>query len=233
MERCIAMNEKKCWFLTAIILAVYVYGWCNTVALEAGKISDQKKSVGVSPKYSRSTAAGTGRSDKAVYNKSRKAVDLSALTFHTTFSEAIELLRNSTEPPLKIVVLWRDLSENANVERDTPIKIDGFSGGIRLRTCLELLLMAVSSGFDRLDYVVKDGIIIIATKDSLPDKMRTRVYDISYLVAAPARYGFGFRPGFGRGWQAGSYMGRAGRSNQRAGRIPDLLRGNVRPNRWR
>jgi hypothetical protein len=93
--------------------------------------------------------------------------------------------------------------------------------------------MAVSSGFARLDYVVKDGIIIIATKDSLPDKMRTRVYDISYLVAAPARFGFGFGPGLVRGWPAGPYMGGAGWSNQRAGPMADLIRGNVRNNRWR
>jgi len=227
------MNAKKCWISTAIVLAVYVYGWCNTEALAAEKISYQEKSVKVSPKNARSRVARIRRTNTTVYKRSRRTANLSALTFHTTFSEAIDILRNSTEPPLKIVVLWRELSENANVERDTPIKIDGFSGGIRLRTCLELLLMAVSSGFARLDYVVKDGIIIIATKDSLPDKMRTRVYDISYLVAAPARFGFGFRPGFGRGWPAGQYMGRAGRNNQRAGRIPDLLRGNVRPNRWR
>jgi hypothetical protein len=227
------MNVKKCWISTAIVLAVYLFGFCNAEALAAEKISYQEKSVNVSQKYSRSTVARTGSIDKAVYNQSRHTADLSALTFHTTFSEAIDILRNSTEPPLKIVVLWRDLSENTNVERDTPIKIDGFSGGIRLRTCLELLLMAVSSGFARLDYVVKDGIIIIATKDSLLDKMRTRVYDISYLVAAPARFGFGFQPGFGRGWPAEPYMGRAGRSNQRAGRMADLLRGNVRPNRWR
>lgn len=227
------MDAKKCWISTAIVLVVCACGWCNTEALAAEKSSYQERSVKVSPKYSRSRVARIRRTNTTVYNQSRRTADLSTLTFHTTFSEAIDVLRNSTEPPLKIVVLWRDLSENTNVERDTPIKIDGFSGGIRLRTCLELLLMAVSSGFARLDYVVKDGIIIIATKDSLPDKMRTRVYDISYLVAAPARFGFGFRPGFVRGWPAGPYMGRAGRSNQRAERIPDLLRGNVRPNRWR
>lgn len=233
MERCIAMNAKNGWSSVAILLLVCMCGFCNTDVLAAEKISYQKKSVKISPKYSRSTVARIGRTNMTVYHQSRHTADLSALTFHTTFSEAIDVLRNSTEPPLKIVVLWRDLSENANVERDTPIKIDGFSGGIRLRTCLELLLMAVSSGFARLDYVVKDGIIIIATKDSLPDRMMTRVYDISYLVAAPARFGFGFRPNFGSGWPQGPYMGRAGRSNQRAGRIPDLLRGNVRPNRWR
>jgi len=227
------MNAKKCWISTAIVLLVCACGWCNTEALAAEKISYQEKSVKVSTKNARSRVARIRRTNTTVYNQSRHTADLSALTFHTTFSEAIELLRNSTEPPLKIVVLWRDLSENANVERDTPIKIDGFSGGIRLRTCLELLLMAVSSGFARLDYVVKDGIIIIATKDSLPDKMRTRVYDISYLVAAPARFGFGFRPGFGSGWPQGPYMGRAGRSIQRTVRMADLLRRKVRPNRWR
>jgi len=175
------MNMKKCWILTAIVLAVYVFGFCNTEALAGVKNSHQ----------------------------SRRTVDLSALTYHTTFSEAIDILRNSTEPPLKIVVLWKDLSENAYVEPDTPIKIDGVSG-IRLRTGLELVLMSVYSGFAKLGYVVKGGVIIIATKESLPDKMVTRVYDISYLLSRPARFGFGFAPGMVAGWPGGAYRGQAG-----------------------
>ncbi|MHC4654538.1 MAG: hypothetical protein ACYS91_05900 [Planctomycetota bacterium] len=174
----------------------------------------------------------TALRNKAVYKQLQQTVNLSDLTFHTTFSEAIDILRSSTEPQLKIVVMWRDLSDNANIEQDTTIQMDGVSG-IRLHTGLDILLRAVSSDFAKLGYIVKDGIIIVATKDSLPVKMSTRVYDISYLLAAPARFGFGFRPGFGRGWQAGPYMGRSGLRGQRAGRMADLLRGNVRPNRWR
>jgi hypothetical protein len=90
------MNVKKRWISNAIVLAVYLLGFCNAQVL-----------AGVKNNY-----------------QARRTVDLSALTFHTTFSEAIDILRNSAEPPLKIVVLWKDLSENAYVEPDTPIKID-------------------------------------------------------------------------------------------------------------
>ena len=255
MERCIMMNMKKSWISTAIVLAVYVFGFCNTEALAGVKNSYQQKPV----KLPHKKAANT-----PVYNQSRRSVDLSALSYHTTFSEAIDILRNSTEPPLKIVVLWKDLSENAYVEPDTPIKIDGVSG-IRLRTGLELVLRSVYSGFAELGYVVKGGVIIIATKESLPDRMVTRVYDISYLLSQPDHFGFGFAPGMAAGWPGGAYLGQAGQmpirdqanpytynrqgrtrstrgtmaewgtgqGNRRASRISNLIRDTVRPNRWR
>ena len=91
------------------------------------------------------------------------------------------------------------MRENAFVEQDTPICIDGVSG-IPLRTGLKILLRSVSSGLAELDYVIEGGIIIIGTKDSLPAKMVVRVYDVSYLVARPAAFGFNFGAGFLRGW---------------------------------
>jgi len=203
------VNAKKRWILTAVVLVVCVYGCCNTEALAAEKIRYQEKSVKVSSTYSRSRVVRTGASDTTIYNQSRQTVDLSALTLDTPFSEAIDVLRNSTGHPLRIVVLWRDLSENADVERDTPIKIDGVSG-IRLRTGLEILLMAVSSRSAELGYVVKDGIIIIATKDSLPARMVTWVYDVTDLAAAPAGFGFGVGPAFVRGWPMVAYTGPRG-----------------------
>jgi len=146
-------------------------------------------------------------SDASVYKQLAKIVDLSALKQHTTISSAIEVLRNSTKPALNIVVLWRDLSENAFLQQDTPISMDGVSG-IRLRTGLELLLRAVSSSPGDLGYVVQDGVIIVATNQSLPRKMVTRIYDIRDLAAPPANYRFGLpvgpfgpaAPGFGGGF---------------------------------
>lgn len=209
MERCIAMYIKKRWISTAIVLTFYLLGFCNAVALAGVNNSYQDKPVIVPPKKAGSKVPNNNAGETPVYNQSRSAVDLSALTYHTTFSEAIDILRHSTEPPLKIVVLWRDLSENAYVEPDTPIKIDGVSG-IRLRTGLELVLKSVYSGFAELGYVVKGGVIIIATKESLPDRMVTRVYDVSYLLSRPALFGFGFVPGLAAGWPGGAYMGRGG-----------------------
>jgi hypothetical protein len=117
------------------------------------------------------------------------------------FSEAIDILRNSTVPPLNIAVLWKDLQENADIYRDTPIGMNGLSG-VPLRTHLKVLLMSVSGGaVEKLGFVVDDGVIIIATQSSLPKKEVTRIYDITDLVSEPANYrlmpGFGMPLGFG------------------------------------
>lgn len=114
----------------------------------------------------------------------------STFTPNTPFGEAIDILRHSTDPPLPIVVLWRDLSENADIDRTTPIGMDGVSG-IPLRQHLELLLRSVSAGSaGKLGYVVNKGVITIATQESLPGKRQTRVYHIADLVSPPANYFF-------------------------------------------
>lgn len=113
---------------------------------------------------------------------------LSTLTPDTAFAEAIDMLRHSVRPPLNIVVFWKDLEDNADVDRDTPVGIEGLSG-ITIKKHLELILTSLSTmGDSELSYVVEDGIIMIATKDSLPKVMKTRVYDITDLTASPARY---------------------------------------------
>lgn len=232
MEKVFTMNTNNKWILMTFALIFCLYCFSHKKAFAGEKTAYQKKSAKVTPKLARSRRIRSALKNRAVYQKLQQTVDLSALTLHTTFREAIDILRNSTENPLKIVVIWRDLNENANIDPDTPIQIDGVPK-IRLNTGLDILLLAVSSEFAKLGYIVKDGIIIIATKDSLPVKMNTRVYDVSYLLSAPARYAFAFHPGFARGGQAGPYMGRGGQSGQRAGRMADMIRGNVRPNRWR
>ena len=115
------------------------------------------------------------------------------------FNEAINILRNTTIPPLNIIVLWRNL-EAVDIYRGTPIGIDGASG-VPLRTHLKLLLMSLSAGSsEKLGYVVDGGAIIISTKSTLPKKMNTRIYDITDLVGTPSRAGFmpmGMPFGFG------------------------------------
>ena len=113
---------------------------------------------------------------------------LSSLTPETTFGEALDILCNSVKPPLNIFVLWKDLEDNADIDRGTPIGIEPLSG-ITVRNHLELILASVSTMGDKpLGYVIEGGIIRIATKDSLPKLMGTRVYDITDLTAAPARF---------------------------------------------
>lgn len=134
-----------------------------------------------------------GSAANSSYNRPDKnTVRSRAFTSDTTFGEAIDVLRHSTKPPLNIVVLWRDLSENAEIYRETPIGADGIPEDIPLRKQLELLLMSVSAGAPaELGYVVEDGVIIIATEGYLPRRMTTRIYDITDLVSGRSNY-FGF-----------------------------------------
>jgi len=136
------------------------------------------------------------QTSKPVYKRVKGVTsDPSTFTPDMSFSEAIDILRNSTRPPLNIAVLWKDLERNADIYRETPIGMDGVSK-VPLRTHLKLLLMSVSGGaVEKLRYVVENGVIIIATQGSLPKKKVARVYDITDLVAAPANYRF--MPGLG------------------------------------
>jgi hypothetical protein len=94
-------------------------------------------------------------------------VDLSMFQPEMAFGDAIEILKNSVDPPLSIVVLWRDLIDNAEVDRATPINMDPMPG-VPLRKALELLLKSVSAGIADLGYVIERGVISIATAESLP-----------------------------------------------------------------
>lgn len=111
-------------------------------------------------------------------------IDLSGITIGTPFGQAIEILRNSTHPPLNIVVFWNDLRDNALIDRNTPVGAEPISG-VSLRKNLEILLASLSA---KLDYTVTDGVIVIATKEALPKKMQRRTYDITDLSSRPADY---------------------------------------------
>jgi len=132
-------------------------------------------------------AIGQDPATVAVYKQLNQIVDLSELTAETPFSEAIEELKNSVDPPLKIVVLWRDLYDNADIDQSTAINMDAISG-VSLNTALELLLKSVSGGFADLGYVVEEGVVTVATVESLPSKMETLVYDVTDLLGRPADY---------------------------------------------
>lgn len=132
-------------------------------------------------------------SNTKVYEQLEEEVDLSAITQTTPAGEAFDILRRSIDPPLNIVVLWRDLLENANIESTSPVDFDGPSN-IRLGTALDNMASALSdplAGVDyRVEYVINRGVVTFATRAGLPaKKMETRVYDVSDLVSPPANYG--------------------------------------------
>ncbi len=147
--------------------------------------------------------------------------DPATFTPDMPFSEAVNILRNSSRPQLNIVVLWKDLEANADIFPDTPIGIDGVTG-VSLGRHLKSLVEGVSGGApERLGYFVEDGVVVIATVGSLPKRLVTRIYDITDLVGQPST-GFppmgmmgmgmmgGMMPGMGGGMMGGMMPGMGG-----------------------
>ncbi|MFA5422655.1 MAG: hypothetical protein WC374_02230 [Phycisphaerae bacterium] len=132
-------------------------------------------------------AIGQDPATSRVYEQLETVVNLSELRPDMSFSEALDILRNSVDPPLKIVPLWRDLYDNADIDQTTPINMDPISA-VKLSSALRFLLEAVSGGFAQLDYGVENGIVTIATEESIPADLITQVYDVTDLVGQPAEY---------------------------------------------
>jgi hypothetical protein len=91
-------------------------------------------------------------------------VDLSMLSPGMPFSEAIEILRNAVEPPLPIVVMWKELLDSCDIEPTTPIDMDGLPS-VKLETALRTLIEAVSGGFADLSYQIDDDVIVIREEE--------------------------------------------------------------------
>jgi len=187
-------------------------------------------------------AAPQARTSSQVYEVLDGMVDLSQLRPQTPLAEALEQVKNAVEPPLVLIVLWNDLMRNADVERSTPVNMDPVSG-VRLGTALEMLLASVSAGDMEVGYVVKDGVIIIATRGNLPKNFETRVYDISSMVLPGFYRGYGGFGGYtrsgGRGAGPGGYGGgaavaepAAGLTYSKAEDIRKLITETVEPDSW-
>jgi len=122
-----------------------------------------------------------------VYERLEQRVDLSELSPNMPLREAIDIIRNSVSPSLHIIVMWRNLFEEADIDQYTPINMDGLDD-VRLITGLELLLRSISPGFAPIGYIVQDGVITIDTVEALPSEMETMVYDVTDLLGMPAQF---------------------------------------------
>jgi general secretion pathway protein D len=160
-------------------------------------------------------AIGQDPANVAVYRQLEKVVDLSTFSPEMPFSEAIDELKHSVDPPLTVVVLWRDLLDNADIDKNSPINMDAVPA-IQLGKGLELLLESVAGGLVDLDYVVSKGVITVATAESLPEEMVTVVYDVSELLSAAAAFSFDVTAG-GMGGMGGGMGGMGGGMGGRGG----------------
>ncbi|MBN1796205.1 MAG: hypothetical protein JW804_05985 [Sedimentisphaerales bacterium] len=214
----------------------------------ANELVYPKNWLEISAKRAPEEAIGRDPETAAVYKQLDESVDLSALNRDMPLSDAIEVLRTSVDPPLKIFVNWRDLYDNADIEKTTPIDMDPISS-IKLSAGLKLLLEAVSGGFADLGYGVESGIITIATEESIPSDMVTLVYDVSDLIGRPAEYRISQQTGRGGGGGGGvsdvgggfddsgqdEDLGSEEMRTQRTGRVGELIlliQDTVAPDSW-
>lgn len=142
---------------------------------ELEKVMEQAATMASAPVFTQNPA------DAAVNERLETLVDLSDLNTAMAFADVITKLKEAVDPPLQIQPNWKDLLENADVEPTTPAGMDPLTG-IKLRKALEILLTGVSSDSVELGYVVDDGVVLIATEESLPKRMVSVVYDIPISV---------------------------------------------------
>lgn len=120
------------------------------------------------------------RPDYATNEKLKKVVNLSQLQPDMSLAEVLEIMEKSVDPPLQIQTNWRDLAEMADILPTTPAEMSPFKS-IKLGKALDVLMESQSSNGE-IGYIVDDGVITIATKDSLNLRMATVLYEISGLL---------------------------------------------------
>jgi len=91
-------------------------------------------------------------------------VDLSMLAPEMPFAEAIDTLRNAVDPPLPIVVMWKELLDSCEIEPTTPIDMDGLPE-VKLKSALKALIEAVSGGLTDISYQIDDDVIVIREEE--------------------------------------------------------------------
>lgn len=163
-----------------------LYDTQKSMVPHAGLFTYPRNWQDIAAKRKAKVISGLSPADSAVYNQLETTVDLTALTPDTPLNEAIEIIRTSVDPPLKIVVRWRDLEDNAYVAADTVIGMQGLAG-IPLSKGLRDLLDSIS-GITKIDFAVEDGVITIATTGSLPTRLVAHVYSIADIITIPADF---------------------------------------------
>jgi len=200
----------SCYVIVAAVLGVWLPGRAYGLVNQGEETTFCRQTAALVPRPAGHNIRRVGR-PREVRRLLEKKVDLSPLGLQTPFEEAIEVLEESAGGRLEIVVLWRDLQDNAFVEPDTPILMKGVRG-IRLRTGLKLLLLAVSSGGAKLDYVVAGGVIVIGTEGNLPRRELVKLYGVEDLTGPPARFGYNPAIGLEGGPSRWSDRGSTGRT---------------------
>ncbi|MCF7974418.1 MAG: hypothetical protein K9N55_11425 [Phycisphaerae bacterium] len=127
-------------------------------------LTDEKARLGHKMESLRGKMSEVSRVSPALQAQLDTMIDLSEFTPELPAAQAFETLRNAVSPPLNVTVLWKDLFDNAEIERTTPIDMDGIPA-VSLGTALSVLLKALGGGFYELCYTVQDSVIVVGTRD--------------------------------------------------------------------
>ncbi|MEN6309181.1 MAG: hypothetical protein ABFD91_15650 [Anaerohalosphaeraceae bacterium] len=111
----------------------------------------------------------------------KKPVDLRAITPQTTFSEAIDILSRAIEPRLPLIVLWKDLELNTNIQQDTEVGISGLTT-IPLGYALELILRSAAGSGPKPLIVIEGGVLTLGSQSTLRKQSQNKVYSIQDLM---------------------------------------------------
>ena len=113
-------------------------------------------------------------------------VDLSILTPEMPVAEAFDHIKNAVSPPLPLVVMWKELLDNCEIEPTTPIDMEGLPEA-RLRVNLKALVEAIGGGSFKVSYQVEDGVVIVRDAErqtvQTPPAVPTTRIDIQDLAA--------------------------------------------------
>lgn len=93
-------------------------------------------------------------------------VDLSVLAPEMSASEAFDVIRMCVDPPLNLVVLWKDTLDQAEVEPSTPIDLDPLPE-VRVGTGLEMICKSLGGAYYHLGYQIRDDVIVVASRETL------------------------------------------------------------------
>ena len=114
--------------------------------------------------------------DRAIEKVLETRVDLSEFKNETSLVDALEMIRKSVDPPLKLIVMWSDLSNSAFIEQDTSIGCDGKGMyDIKLGNALKWVLKGVGGGLSMVAYTIKDGLISVSTVEDIDS------YDLGFF----------------------------------------------------
>ena len=182
--------------------------------------------------------------------KDKLAIRIPVAFDDTPFGEVVETLQDAQQ--INISVVWSDL-ELQGINEDEPVTLI-LPTEITFKKALEEILDQLGGGAVELGYVVKEGIIKIATRDLLDRDTFVEVYDIMDLLMRVPEFneaprvsleqggGGGGGPGGGSAgqnpFQGGGGGGGGGDEDQRplserAQEIVELIRETIEPESWR